>query len=217
VLDGLYSGSGSGAAESGSQLPGVAVIACGALSHELHYLRTTNGWDHLQLFCLDAGLHNRPDLIPGKLRAKIAECRGGFDNIFVAYADCGTAGAIDALLEEEGVERLGGAHCYSIYAGERRFEQLAQREPATFYLTDYLARHFQRLVIEGLKLDRYPQLRDDYFGNYRRVLYLSQRSDESLLQAAREAAESIGLEFEHLHCGYGELETGMRAQVIAFG
>lgn len=195
----------------------VAVIACGALSHELEYLRRANGWDHVKLHCLDADLHNRPKLIPDKLRDKIDWCSERYENIFVAYADCGTGGAIDALLSERGIERLPGAHCYSFYAGEQAFLQLADEEPGTFYLTDFLARHFDRLIIRGLKLDRYPQLRDDFFGNYRRVVYLSQRIDESLEQAARAAADFLGLDFEHLHCGYGDLESGLRAQVIAVG
>ena len=195
----------------------MAVIACGALAHELQYLRTANGWDHVRLLCLDADLHNRPQLIPGKLREKIEQVRQQYENIFVAYADCGTAGAIDALLQEQGIERLPGAHCYSFYAGEETFTQLAEQEPGTFYLTDFLARHFERLIIRGLKLDRHPQLRDDFFGNYRRVVYLSQRADETLLRAAQDAADFLQLEFEHQHCGYGDLESGLRAQLIAFG
>jgi hypothetical protein len=218
MLDGLLSSGGPDSFAAEETVPGqVAVIACGALSHELQYLRRANGWDHVKLHCLDADLHNRPKLIPGKLRDKIDWCSERYENIFVAYADCGTGGAIDALLRERGIERLPGAHCYSFYAGEQAFLQMADEEPGTFYLTDFLARHFERLIIQGLKLDRYPQLRDDFFGNYRRVVYLSQRIDESLVQAARAAADFLELDFEHLHCGYGDLESGLREQVIAFG
>lgn len=194
----------------------VLVIACGALSHEIQYLKTRNGWSHIKVQCLDADLHNRPKLIPEKLREKIHQYRDQYSNIFVAYADCGTAGGIDSLLAEEGIERLPGAHCYSFYAGEPSFTQLAEEEPGTFYLTDFLARHFERLIIRGLKLHRHPELLDDFFGNYRRVVYLSQRREADLLKAARDAAEFLGLEFEHQHCGYGDLEKGLQSQVIAF-
>ena len=119
MLDGLYA-TVNADAETGVAAPeSVAVIACGALSHEIQYLRTVNGWDHVKLFCLDADLHNRPQLIPGKLRDKIASIREQHEKIFVAYADCGTAGEIDKVLDEHGIERLPGAHCYSFYAGVR--------------------------------------------------------------------------------------------------
>jgi hypothetical protein len=194
----------------------VLVIACGALSHEIQQLKTLNGWSHIKVQCLDAKLHNKPQLIPGKLRETISRFRDSYDNIFVAYADCGTAGAIDAVLEEEGIERLPGAHCYSFYATEPAFDQMAEDQPATFYLTDFLVKHFDRLIIRGLKLDLYPELREDFFGNYQRVVYLSQRRDEGLIKAAREAADSLGLDFEHEHCGYGDLEKGLQSQVLAF-
>ena len=194
----------------------VLVIACGALSHEIQYLKTLNGWSHVKVQCLDAKLHNRPQLIPGRLREAIHKYRDQYDNIFVAYADCGTGGAIDSLLREEGIERLPGAHCYSFYAGEQVFSELAEEQPGTFFLTDFLARHFDRLIIKGLKLDLYPELLEDFFGNYERVVYLSQRNEKGLLDSARDAAAFLGLEFEHLHCGYGDLATGLEEQVLAF-
>lgn len=202
---------------TGSEPAPILVIACGALSHEIQQLKTLNGWSHVQVQCLDAGLHNRPQLIPGKLRQKIHQHRHQYDNIFVAYADCGTGGGIDKVLQEEGIERLPGAHCYSFYAGEATFNQLAEDNPATFYLTDFLARHFERLVIRGLKLHLHPELHEDFFGNYQRVVYLSQRQDEGLLEMARNAADFLGLDFEHRHCGYGDLEEGLKSQLIAFG
>ncbi len=189
----------------------VLVIACGALAREINELRRSYGWDHLHLKCIDARLHNRPALIPERLREKIRRYKGEYDQIFVAYADCGTGGAIDAVLEEEGIERLPGAHCYQFYAGAERFAALAKKEPGTFYLTDFLAQHFERLVIGPLKLDVHPQLRDAFFGNYRRVVFLSQTDDESLLAAAKNAANRLSLEFEHVHCGYGALETNLRS------
>ena len=189
----------------------VLVIACGALAREINELRRSFGWRHLHLKCIDARMHNRPTLIPDRLREKIRRYKHDYDQIFVAYADCGTGGAIDAVLEEEGIERLPGAHCYQFYAGVDRFAALAEKEPGTFYLTDFLAQHFERLVIRPLQIDEHPQLRDAYFGNYRRLVFLSQTSDESLLAAAKDAAKRLSLDFEHVHCGYGALETSLRS------
>lgn len=189
------------------------VIACGALAHEIVALKKTNGWDHLRLTCIDASLHNRPALIPDRLRAKIRDNRADFDDIFVAYADCGTGGEIDRIIAEEGIERLPGAHCYQFFAGEDAFASLAEAEPGTFYLTDFLARHFDRLVIQALGLDRHPELRSEYFGNYRRLVYLSQTTNENLLVAAKEAAAVLELEFTHVHTAYGALETSLRRTV----
>ena len=187
----------------------VLVIACGALAREIADLKRSRGWSHLRLKCLDAKLHNRPEEIPQRVRETIRDSRADYEHIFVAYADCGTGGALDKVLEEEGVERLPGAHCYQFFAGSRRFSQLSTAVPGTFYLTDFLARHFDRLVIEPLGLDEHPDLRDAYFGNYTRLVYLSQIPDASLMQAARRAADRLALAFEHVHCGFGELETGL--------
>lgn len=187
----------------------VLVIACGALAREITDLKRRYGWDHLRLKCIDARLHNRPADIPGNVREMIRENAAIYDRIFVAYADCGTGGSLDAVLEEEGVERLPGAHCYQFFAGSERFAALADAEPGTFYLTDFLARHFERFVIEPLGLDQHPELRDAYFGNYQRLVYLSQTRDVELLEAARLAADRLALQFQHVHCGFGELETGL--------
>ena len=187
------------------------VIACGALAREIDALRRRRGLSHLHLKCLPAKLHNRPAEIPERLRRTIRRHRPHYHRIFVAYADCGTAGGIDRLLAEEGAERLEGAHCYEFFAGRERFAELAAAEPGTFYLTDFLARHFDRFVIEPLGLDRHPALRDAYFGNYRKLVYLSQTKDAGLLESARRAAARLGLDFEHAHCGYGELETSLAA------
>jgi hypothetical protein len=189
----------------------VLVIACGALAQEITELKRTHGWDHLHLTCIDAKLHHRPGLIPERLREKIRRNKARYDRIYVAYADCGTRGEIDRVIEEEGggIERLPGVHCYQFFAGSERFASLADAEPGTFYLTDFLAQHFERFVIEPLKIDTHPQLRDEYFGNYRRVVFLSQTQDPALLQAAQKAAERLQLDFEHVHCGYGELESSL--------
>ena len=195
----------------------VLIIACGALAHEIEQLKSLNGWSHMTLKCLSAELHNRPQQIVPQLKRKIDQYRDQYEHIFVAYADCGTSGKIDELLESESIERLPGAHCYSAFAGEQRFLQMAEQEPATFYLTDFLARHFDRLIVKGLKLNLHPELRDAFFGNYRRVLYLSQKTDDRLMRHARSAARFLELEFEHMHCGHGELESSLRSQVIAAG
>ena len=187
----------------------VLVIACGALAREITDLKRSYGWSHLRLRCLDAKLHNRPEEIPERVREAIRESRADYEHIFIAYADCGTGGALDGVLEQEGVERLPGAHCYQFFAGSRRFSLLSSAEPGTFYLTDFLARHFERLVIEPLGLAEHPELRDAYFGNYRRLVYLSQTLDAELVRAARQAADRLALAFEHVHCGYGELESGL--------
>ena len=187
----------------------ILVIACGALAHEINELKKSQGWEHMHLMCIDAWLHNQPDLIPDRLRTKIRKYKKEYSRIFVAYADCGTGGGIDKVLEEEGIERLPGAHCYDVFAGTKRFKALADAEPGTFYLTDFLAQHFERFVIKPLELDIHPELRDSYFGNYRRLVFLSQTTNEQILEAARDAARQLMLDFEHVHCGYGELETGL--------
>jgi hypothetical protein len=188
----------------------VLIIACGALAREITALKRQHGWDHVHLQCLDARLHNHPQQIPLRLREKIRQNRNQFEHIFVAYADCGTAGAIDKVLSEEAIERLPGAHCYEFFAGSDRFAELCEEEPGTFYLTDFLARNFEQLVIRPLKMDQYPQLRDQYFAHYERLVYLAQTHSDALLEKARNAAHRLGLRFEHRHCGYGELESGLK-------
>ncbi|TGG94019.1 DUF1638 domain-containing protein [Natronospirillum operosum] len=183
------------------------VIACGALAHELTALQRANGWSGVQVQCLPAELHNRPERIPEAVRQAIRAARPQVRALFVAYGDCGTGGALDRVLAEEGVERLPGAHCYAFYAGPERFDALAAAEPGTFYLTDFLARHFERLVMRELGLRAHPELRDLYFGHYRRVLWLTQTGDSALATRARAAAEALGLEFAQLHTGLGALET----------
>ena len=207
----------STARDPAAQSSPILIIACGALAQEIVQLQTLNGWNHLHLKCLDADLHNRPHLIAGKLREKIAQHRNEYNNIFVAYADCGSGGEIDRVLEDENIERLPGAHCYSFFAGEQRFKEISEQELGSFYLTDFLAKHFERLVIKGLKLDQHPELRDQYFRNYTRVVYLSQEDNPSVRALAKNAALFLGLDFEHEHCGYGDLQTGLESQVLKFG
>ncbi|MFO1150915.1 MAG: DUF1638 domain-containing protein [Alsobacter sp.] len=179
------------------------VIACGALAREILAVKQANGLDHLDVTCLPAIWHNRPEKIPEGVRRKIRAARGRYDEILCLYGDCGTGGLLDAVLAEEGVERIGGDHCYAFFAGLDAFAGLHDAEPGTFYLTDYLVRHFDRLMIRGLGLDRYPQLLKDYFGNYARVLYLAQTQDEALTRKAEQAAARLGLAFERIFTGYG--------------
>ncbi|HJW21781.1 MAG TPA: DUF1638 domain-containing protein [Candidatus Limnocylindrales bacterium] len=196
------------------------VIGCGALAVELVALTRRAGLPSVELTCLPAALHNRPERIPGAVRARIRRARAdGYDRLFVAYADCGTGGLLDRVLDEEGVSRLEGAHCYEVYAGRAAFEALADDEPGTFYLTDFLVRNFERLVLRGLGLDRHPELLPQYFGNYRRLLYLAQADDPELDARAEAAARRLGLAFERRFTGLGGLAGGVaplrEAQAVA--
>jgi len=192
---------------------GMLIIACGALAHEITALRRANGWDALDVRCLPAELHNRPERIPAAVRALIQASRCHYRSIFVAYADCGTGGLLDAVLKEEGVERIPGAHCYEFFATGPVFAELAAAEPGTFYLTDFLLRHFERLVMRGLGLDRHPELFPSYFGNYRKLVYLAQAPLPGSLEQARAIAQRMGLAFEYRETGYGELATTLNSAV----
>lgn len=187
------------------------VIACGALAHEITTLLESNSWPHLKVECLPASLHNRPEQIAPAVRKKIKESRASFDSIFVAYADCGTGGHLDKVLAEEGVERLPGAHCYEFFSGSEAFLARHENEPGVFYLTDFLARHFERLVMEELGIRAHPELKEMYFSHYTKLVYLSQSDLPDVLAMARSAADTLGLEFEHVRTGFGELEAGLAA------
>ena len=188
-----------------AELPRVLIIACGALARELFDVLAANELRNVSVTCLPASFHNEPDRIPEAVRARIREARDSYDTILVGYADCGTGGLLDRVCAEEGVDRLPGAHCYELFAGREAFAALHEREPGTFYLTDYLAKHFDRLVIAGLGLDRHPELAEAYFGNYRRLVYLAQTDDPDREAAARAAADRLGLAFELRRTGYGDL------------
>ncbi len=185
------------------------LIACGALAHEVMAVLRMNRWDDVAVQCLPAKLHNRPQLIPEAVRAKIREERDNFERIFVLYGDCGTGGLLDAVLAEEGVERIAGAHCYEFFAGTMEFTELNDEDPCSFYLTDFLVRHFDRLIIEGLGIDRHPELLPMYFGNYTRLVYLAQTDVPERVAEARAAAERLGLAFEYRFTGYGDLEKAI--------
>jgi hypothetical protein len=192
---------------------GLLIIACGALAHEITALKRANAWEQLDVRCLPADLHNRPERIPAAVRALIRASRAQYRSIFVAYADCGTGGLLDAVLAEEGIERIPGAHCYEFFATSPVFTALAEAEIGTFYLTDFLLRHFERLVIQGLGLDKHPELFSTYFGNYRKLVFLAQRPSAEAVERARAIAVRMGLSFESRATGYGTLATALTAAV----
>lgn len=188
-----------------SQAPaGTGLIVCGALVREVLALKLKHAWD-ADVLGVPSLLHNRPERIPPAVRQRIREARLRYRRVVVVYGDCGTGGELDRVLQAEGVERIAGPHCYEMYAGPD-FAGLMETAPGTFFLTDYMVRSFDHLVIEGLGLDRHPELRDEYFRHYTRVVYLAQSDDEDLLQRAGRAADSLRLPLEVRRVGYGDLE-----------
>jgi len=193
--------------------PTTLLICCGAVASEVLAIIDQNGWDHMKLECLPAKLHNNPSALPEKVRQKIREGRRKFGTVLVLYPDCGTGGRLASVLAEEGVEGLGGAHCYEVFAGSRMFQDILAEDSSCFFVTDFLARHFDTLVYKGLGLDRFPKLRDAYFGRYTKLVYLAQREDPVQLARARAAAESIGLAFEVQYTGYGGFQDFLASWV----
>ena len=192
--------------------PRTLVIGCGALARELIEIIRLNDWQHMSVTCLPASWHNTPQHIPEGVRRKIRAGRAeGYARILVAYGDCGTGGLLDEVLAEEGAERAPGDHCYAFFRGIEAFGEEFDRDPTAFYLTDYLARHFTRLIVEGLKLDRHPELLPDFFGHYTKVVYLAQTDDPALDRLARAAAERLGLAYERIETGYGDLARFLSA------
>ena len=192
----------------------VLLIACGALAREIVELTRLNNWDHLKIQCLPAELHNRPEKIPAAVRAEIEDKRADYDHIFVAYADCGTGGLLDTVLAEYGIDRLPGAHCYEFFAGSTAFNELAEAEPGTFYLTDFLTRHFDRLIRTGLGLDKHPELMPQYFGNYNRLVYLAQSDSPELAAMAEQHASYLGLDYECVYTGLDNVGREISEKVI---
>lgn len=188
------------------------LVACGALAREVIALRDRHNWD-AKVLAVPSLLHNTPQHIPDAVSGRIEEMRDAYERVIVVYGDCGTGGALDATLERLSVERVSGPHCYEQYAGAADFAALMDEEPGTFFLTDYLAQSFDHLVIEGLGLDRLPELRDDYFRNYRRIVYLQQRGDSELLAKAQAAARALNLPLEIRGTGYGALEGRLLAMM----
>ncbi len=184
------------------------VIACGALAHEMKAIVALDRLDGVRVECLPARLHNRPSEIPGAVRDRIRRARQrGHEQVLVGYADCGTGGRLATVCEEEGVPMLEGAHCYEFFATSPEFARIQDAEIGSFYLTDFLVRHFDRMVWSGLALDRHPELLTSYFGNYTRCVYLAQTDDEDLRTRARAAASRLGLDLLIQPTGYGDLST----------
>lgn len=185
----------------------VLLIACGALAREILALKAANGWDHLDLQCLPAILHNHPERIVPAVRTAVAKYRDAYDKLFVVYADCGTGGQLQAACTEMGVAMVAGPHCYSFFEGNDVFE--AQGEMTAFYLTDFLVRQFDAFVWEPLGLGRHPDLRDMYFGNYEKLVYQAQTDDPALTEKAKTCADRLGLAFERRFTGYGDLTAAL--------
>lgn len=183
----------------------ILLLACGALAREILDLCAANGWDHLDLACLPAILHNTPDRIPAAVEAAVAKHRADYDRIFVVYADCGTGGLLRAACDRLGVEMVEGPHCYSFFEGNAAFAERAEDEITAFYLTDFLVRQFDAFVWRPLGLDRHPELRAMYFGNYTKLVYQAQTEDAALDARARDCAARLGLDYERRFTGYGEL------------
>jgi hypothetical protein len=183
----------------------VLLIACGALAHEILALKTANGWDHLDLQCLPAKLHLWPDRIIPAVEAAVAEARPSYEQVFVVYADCGTGGLLRAACDRLGVEMVEGPHCYAFFEGNAAFVARAETEFDAFYLTDFLVRQFDAFVWRPMGLDRHPELRDMYFGNYRKLVYQAQVNDPVLDAKAQDCAARLGLDYERRSTGYGDL------------
>lgn len=192
----------------------VLLLACGALAREVIALRDRYGWD-ADICCVPALLHNTPDRIPPAIEKRIRALRSQYQCVVVVYRDCGTSGALDDALDRLGVERIAGPHCYEQY-GSTRYDQIVRDVPGTYFLTDFLARHFDQLVWRGLGLDRHPQLRDDYFAHYEQMVYFAQTRDDDLLQCASRAAARLNLPLRVEYIGYGALETRLVALMARY-
>ena len=185
----------------------ILIIGCGALAHEVREIIKLNDWDNVRLQCLNADLHNTPKILPAKIKESIDSNINDYSKIFLAYADCGTGGLIDLITKDYDIERLDGAHCYEFFSGSSVFEELSEKEIGTFYLTDFLVKNFDRLVIDGLGIQKYPALKEEFFKNYKNVVYLAQKQDNVLESKARECADYLNLEFSALFTGLNNLEN----------
>ncbi|WP_108482531.1 DUF1638 domain-containing protein [Oceaniglobus ichthyenteri] len=185
----------------------ILLIACGALAREILTVKQANGWDHMDLTCLPAILHNHPEKITDAVRATVAKHRAGYATIFVVYGDCGTGGQLQSACDEMGVEMMPGPHCYAFFEGTAGFIDRAETEFSAFYLTDFLVRQFDAFVWRPLGLDRHPDLRDMYFAHYTKLVYQAQTDDPALTDLAKTCAQRLGLAFERRFTGYGDLGT----------
>ncbi len=187
----------------------ILLLACGALAHEILALIRQNGWSHLDLHCLPANLHLWPDRIPKAVEEAVTARRAQYDDVFVVYADCGTGGALQQTCDRLGVKMVEGPHCYSFFEGNARFAEIAEEEFTAFYLTDFLVRQFDAFVWRPMGLDRHPELRDMYFGNYTKLVYMAQTNRPELDRLAEDCARRMGLAYERRFTGYGDLEIAL--------
>ena len=185
----------------------ILIIGCGAIAHEINEIIKLNDWNNVRLKCLNADLHNTPKKLPKKIKEIIDSSLQEYSKIFLAYADCGTGGLIDSMLKDYDIERLEGAHCYEFYAGSKLFKDLSNREIGTFYLTDFLVKNFDRLIIDGLGLSKHPSLKDEYFKNYKKIVYLAQKHNEDLELKAKDCADYLNLEFSIHYTGLDNFEN----------
>ncbi|MEM7215369.1 MAG: DUF1638 domain-containing protein [Pseudomonadota bacterium] len=192
------------------QKPRLRVIACGMIAREVMAVNEQLGLNHIDLKCLPAGYHHHPEKIAPHMDKAITDARNeGYEQVFVGYADCGTGGELDKVCEKHGVERIAGPHCFSFYMGNYQFDNSQDDHLTTFFITDFIARHFETFMKRPLGLDRHPELLEMYFGNYTRALYLAQTDDPLLEEKAREAAKFLGLEYEKRFTGYGDLSDAI--------
>ena len=187
----------------------ILLIACGALAHEILALKAANAWAHMDLQCLPAKLHLHPEKIIPAVEEAVEKARGAYETIFIVYADCGTGGLLQAACERLGVEMVEGPHCYAFFEGNAGFAERAETEFTAFYLTDFLVRQFDAFVWKPMGLDRHPELRDMYFGNYTKLVYQAQLNDPALDQKAEDCARRLGLEYERRFTGYGDLAVAL--------
>ena len=183
----------------------ILLIACGALAHEILALKAANGWAHMDLQCLPAKLHLWPERIIPAVEEAVSAARGAYETVFVVYADCGTGGLLQAACDRLGVEMVEGPHCYAFFEGNAAFAAKAEEEFTAFYLTDFLVRQFDAFVWKPMGLDRHPELRDMYFGNYTKLVYQAQKDDPALDVKAEDCARRLGLAYERRFTGYGDL------------
>jgi hypothetical protein len=191
----------------------VLLIACGAIARETLAIIRENGWQHLSIQCLPAILHNSPEKITDAVKNAVAENSVGYDKTYILYADCGTGGQLQAACAELGVEMLSGPHCYSFFEGNEIFAKRSEDEFTAFYLTDFLVRQFDAFVIRPLGLDKHPELRDMYFGNYEKLVYQAQTDDPVLDEKAKKCADILGLTYERRKTGFGDLKSSLESWI----
>ena len=201
----------SSALDKNSSTERVLVIACGMIAREVQGVISKLGLSHIDLTCLPADFHHRPAKIAPAMEAAIIKAKAqGYRHVFAGYAECGTQGALDKVLEKHRVARIEGPHCFSFYIGNKAFNERDDQHLTHFFMTDFLARHFQTFLIEPLGLDRHPDLKEIYFGNYTHLHYIAQTIDISLQIRAKQAAEFLGLHYSYEFTGYGDLGTALR-------